>query len=108
VKKDQDVVLLMVAPEELDEPGHQGPCCFSHSISSARLCGLCKSAPISVERVDIADDRAGEPPYGDAADAIGAFGILVLPGDVVLGAAREHVHVMADREAFGDEPAQVL
>jgi hypothetical protein len=49
-----------------------------------------------------------EPPHGDAADPIGAFRILVLPGDVVARTGREDVHVVAERHPFGDETAVVL
>ena len=51
---------------------------------------------------------AGEPAHGDAADAVGAFRILVLPGDVVLRAAGQDVDVVAGGQALGDEAAQVL
>src|SRR6185369_13954641 len=61
-----------------------------------------------VERIDVARDRGGEPAYGDAADAVGAFGILVLPGHVVLGATGQHVDVVARRKALGHEAAQML
>ena len=49
-----------------------------------------------------------EPPHGDAAHAVGALGILVLPGDVVARARREHVDLVALGQPLGDEPAVVL
>jgi hypothetical protein len=50
----------------------------------------------------------GEPPDRDAAYAVGAFGVLVLPADVVGGAGRQHLDLVAGREALGDQAAVVL
>ena len=52
--------------------------------------------------------RVGEAADRDAADAVGAFGILVLPGDVVARAGRQHFDVVLRGEPLGDEPAEVL
>ena len=45
----------------------------------------------------------GHPPH-----AIGALGILVLPGHIVARAGRENLDLVLGREPLGDEPAVVL
>ena len=89
--------------------GHQGPCCFSHSISSSRRVRVVENpVRIAVEGGDVARALVREAPDGDAADAVGPFRILVLPGDVVAGAGRQHLDVVLRREPLGDQPAVVL
>ena len=52
--------------------------------------------------------RVGEAADRDAADAVDALGVLVLPGDVVAGAGRQHLDLVLRREALGDQAAEVL
>src|SRR5262249_29059838 len=52
--------------------------------------------------------RRREPADGDAADPIGALGIFVLPGDVVLRAGGQDVDIVRRRQTLGDEAAQML
>ena len=101
----QHVVVLVVPLEVLDERrATTGPCCFSHSISSWRVCGLLKiQSEYLLNAVDVARARVGEPAHGDAADPVGAFRVLVLPGDVVARARRQHLDLVPLGEALGDQ-----
>ena len=63
---------------------------------------------VLVEGREVARARDGEAAHGDAADAIGAFRVLVLPAHVVAGAGRQDVDLVLRREALRDEAAQVL
>ena len=63
---------------------------------------------VPVERLDVAGFGRGKAADVDAADPVHALGVLVLPGDVVPGTRRQHVDVVAVREAFGHQPAVVL
>ena len=61
-------------------PGDHGPCRFSHSISSAALVRILKDpVRVAIEVLDVARLRVGEAANRDAAHAVGAFGVLVLP-----------------------------
>ena len=62
---------------------------------------------VAVEGMDIAGPGVGEPPDGHAADPVRAFGVLVLPGDVVRRARREHFDLVLRREPLGNQPAVV-
>src|SRR5918998_1378570 len=63
---------------------------------------------VLVEGLNIAHLRVGKAPHGDAANAIRALRIFVLPVDVVAGAGRQHLDVMATGEALGDQAAVIL
>ena len=63
---------------------------------------------VAVERLDVACSRVREAPDRHAAHAVGAFLVLVLPGDVVARAGRQDIDIVLGSEAFGDEPAQLL
>ena len=63
---------------------------------------------VPVELLEVALPVRREPAHRDAAHPIEAFRVLVLPGDVVARARRQHLDVVARRETFGDEPAVVL
>src|SRR6185503_10437750 len=58
--------------------------------------------------VDVARRRGGESPHGDAADAVGALRVLVLPGDVVAGAAGQHLDLVRRRQPFGEQAAEMF
>ena len=90
-------------------PGAHGPCCFSHSSLVLRLWRLWKirsenSLNASRSRVrGVANRRTVTP-----RSAVGAFRVLVLPGDVVARARRQHVHLVVIGQPLGDQPAVVL
>ena len=63
---------------------------------------------VLVERLDVARARVGEAPHRHAAQPVGAFGVLVLPGDVVARAGRQHVDLVPLGQPLGDQPAVVL
>ena len=63
---------------------------------------------VAVEGVDVARLRVGKPADRDAADAVGALRVLVLPGDVVLRAGGQHFDLVPRREPFGDQAAVIL
>ena len=47
----------------------------------------------------------GEPPHQHAADAIGALGVFVLPGQRIARGRGQHVHVVALADLLGEQPA---
>src|SRR5688572_32223237 len=63
---------------------------------------------ILVERRDVARARVLETPYRHPADPVVPLGIVVLPGDVVLRARRQHLDVVLGGEALGNQPAVIL
>ena len=108
-EEDQDVVLLLVALEVLEQ--RRAPRPLLPQPLDLVVAGVRAGEDplrVAVEGLDVAGARVGEPPDGDAADAVGAFGILVLPGDVVLRAGREHFDLVLGGEPLGDEPAVIL
>jgi len=108
-EEDQYVVVLVVALEVLDEAGCPGALLFQPlEFVLRRVAILEDPVGIGVELFEVARARAGKPAHGDAANAIGALGILVLPADVVARTRREHFHLMPRCQALGDQPAVVL
>ena len=49
-----------------------------------------------------------EPPHGDAANAVRALGILVLPRHIVAGARGQHLDVVPLGELFRHEATRVF
>ena len=45
---------------------------------------------------------------GHAANPVVSFRILVLPGDVIARARRQHLDVVALHEVLGEQPARIL
>ena len=108
-EEDQDVVLLVVPPQVLDERRAPRPLLLQplHLVGAA-VRVVVDPLGVRVERVDVARARVREAPHGDAADAVGAFRVLVLPRDVVARAGRQHLDVVLRGEALGDEAAEML
>src|SRR5437868_10089482 len=63
---------------------------------------------VTVERGDVAGSLVREPSDRDAADPVGPLGILVLPGDVIARAGRQHFHLVLRREPLGNQAAVKL
>ena len=63
---------------------------------------------VTVERMDVAGPGVGEPTNGHATDAVRAFAVLVLPGNVIGRARSQHIDLMTWRQALGDQPAVIL
>ena len=61
-----------------------------------------------MKSVEVPRLRVRKAPNRDAANAIGAFGVIVFPGDVVARARRQHVDVVTLRELFGRQAARVF
>ena len=102
-EEDQRVVLAMVAVEVLDQ--RRAPRALLLEPRHLVVAGVRvveDPVRILVERGDVARARVLEAPHRDAADAIVALRILVLPGDVVARARRQHLDVVlrASRSAI--------
>jgi len=101
--------VVLVPFEVVDQPGRPGAL-------------LLQPLQLVLRRVRLVEDAVGqaieggkvpragrrEAAHGDAAEPIRAFGILVRPRDVVPGAGRQHVHLVAGGHALGDEAAVIL
>jgi hypothetical protein len=108
-EEDQDVVLLMVALQVFEQRGTPRSLLPEPlHLVIARVGRREDPFGVPVEDVDVALLRVCEPADGDAANAVGALGILVLPGDVVLRAGRQHVDLMLRREPLRYQAAVVL
>ena len=108
-EEDQDVVLIVVALEILEQrrtPRTLLPQPLDLVVARVRA----REDPlgVAIEGVDVAGTGVGEASDRHATDAIGAFGILVLPRDVVRRARRQHFDLMLRREPLGNQPAVVL
>ena len=104
-----DLVLLVMALQVLDQAGRP----WALPLQPLHFVGGCVRIleyPVGVagEIGDVARVRVRKAADRDAAHAIGAFGVLVFPGDVVARARREHVDIVALREPFGRQAARVF
>ena len=61
-----------------------------------------------VELREVADLGTREPSHRDAAHAVGAFRVLVLPRRVFARARGQHIDLVALGEPLGDEPAMIF
>src|SRR5688572_13737268 len=66
--------------------------------------------PVGVtgEICEIPDVRVRKTADGYAAHAVGAFGVIVLPGDVVARARRQDIDIVTLRKPFSRQPARVF
>ena len=108
-EENQDVVVLVMALEVVDEAGTPRSLLLQPLHLFLAAVGVMEDpVRVLVERLEVARLRVGETPHGDAADAIGALGVLVFPRRVLARARREHVHLMPLGEVLGDQAAVVL
>ena len=90
-------------------PDDHGPARRSHSSSSARDRGPARMrSENDGEALFVPCLADGEAAHESAADAVGAFRVLVFPGSRVARARREHVHVVPVADLLGQHTARVV
>ena len=108
-EEDQDVVAAVRALQVLEQPGrHRALAAQPVLLVGVGVRVVEDPVREAVELLDVAGLAGGEAPHRDAADAVDALGVLVLPGDVVAGAGGQHFDLVPRREALGDQAAVVL
>ena len=108
-EEDQHVVLILVAFDVLEQRRAPGPLLFEPlDFLVARVRVVEDPLGVAVERVNVPGARVGKTTHRDAAHAIRALRVVVLPGDVVLRAGGQHFDVMPGCEPFGNQPAVIL
>ena len=109
VIEDERVVLLMMPLEVIDQPWRPGPLPLQplHFVGGAVRV---RKNPVGIpaEVGDVSRLRVREPANGHAADAIRAFGVVVLPADIVSRARGQYIDCVALREAFRRQTARVF
>ena len=105
----EDVELVMLPLQIVDErrtPGSLLPNPLHLVVARVRV--AVNPVGVFVEGREIAGPRVREAADRHTPDPIVPLGILVLPGDVVAGAGREHFDLVPRGKALGDHPAQIL
>src|SRR5262249_10002190 len=108
-EEDENVVLLMMAAQVLVERGAPRALLLEPFHLVGAVVGVVVDpVRVLVERRQVAGAGVGEAAHVDAADAVGALGVLVLPRHVVARARREHVDLVLRGQPLGDESAEML
>ena len=109
VVEDERLVLLVVALQILDQARGPGPLPLQPLHLVGGVVRVLKN-PVGVasEICEIPDVRVRKAANGDAAHAVGAFGVIVLPGDVVARARRQDIDIVTLREPFSRQAARVF
>ena len=109
VVEDERLVLLVMALQVLDEARRPRPLPLQplHLVGGAvRI--LKNPVGVAGEICEVARLRVRKAANRDAAHAVGAFGVIVFPGDVVARARRQDIDIVTLREPFRRQAARVF